>query len=58
MKLACRMPSDEQFEGYHMDQLVLLLTEVYGLVSGPAWWRRSLLEILVKELGYRVNVFD
>ena len=57
-KLACRMPSDEQFEGYHMDQLVLLLTEVYGLVSGPAWWRRSLLEILVKELGYRVNVFD
>ena len=52
------MPSDEQFEGYHMDQLVLLLTEVYGLVSGPAWWRRSLLEILVKELGYRVNVFD
>ena len=57
-KLACRMPTDEQFQGYHMDQLILLLTEVYGLVSGPAWWRRSLLEILVKELGYRVNVYD
>lgn len=36
----------------------MLLTEVYGLVSGPAWWRRSLLEILVKELGYRVNVYE
>ena len=57
-KLACRMPSDEVFPGYHPDQLILLLTEVYGLVSGPAWWRRSLLEILVKELGYRVNPFD
>ena len=57
-RLACRMPSDEAFEGYHPEQLILLLTEVYGLVSGPAWWRRSLLEILVKELGYRVNVYD
>ena len=56
--LACRMPSDEAFPGYGEDQLILLLTEVYGLVSGPAWWRRSLLEILVKELGYRVNVYD
>ncbi|CAE7633607.1 unnamed protein product [Symbiodinium necroappetens] len=57
-KLACRMPSDEAFEGYDARQLILLETEVYGLVSGPAWWRRSLLEILVKELGYRVNVYD
>ena len=57
-KLCCRMPSDECFEGYNPKQLILLLTEVYGLVSGPAWWRRSLLEILVKELGYRVNVYD
>ena len=47
------MPADEAFQGYHKDQLILLLTEVYGLVSGPAWWRRSLLEILVKDLGYR-----
>ena len=41
-----------------LDQLILLLAEVYGLVSGPAWWRRSLLEVLVKELGYRVNPYD
>eukprot|EP00435_Cladocopium_sp_Y103_P028601 s1454_g7.t1 len=52
------MPSDEAFEGYDPEQLILLLTEVYGLVSGPSWWRRSLLEILVKSLGYRVNVYD
>eukprot|EP00435_Cladocopium_sp_Y103_P023371 s61_g5.t1 len=57
-KLACKMPSDEAFAGYDPEQLILLLTEVYGLVSGPAWWRRSLLEIVVKQLGYRVNVFD
>ena len=57
-KLCCRMPSDECFEGFHPKQLIRLETEVYGLVSGPAWWRRSLLEILVKELGYRVNVYD
>ena len=37
---------------------MLFLTEVYGLVSGPSWGRRSLLEILVKELNYRVNVYD
>ena len=37
------------------DQLIVLNTEVYGLVSGPAWWRRCFLEILVKQLGYRIN---
>ena len=52
------MPSDEAFAEYHPEQVILLLTEVYGLVSGPACWRRSLLKILVKELGYRVNVYD
>ena len=52
------MPTDEPFEGYSAEQLVLLLTEVYGLVSGPAWWRRSLLEVLVRELKYRVNPYD
>ncbi|CAJ1416610.1 unnamed protein product [Effrenium voratum] len=57
-KLACRMPRDEAFEGYREDQLIMLNTEVYGLVSGPAWWRRSFLEILVKQLGYRINCFD
>ena len=57
-KLACRMPKDETFPGYDPRQLILLLTEVYGLVSGPAWWRRSFLELCVKELGYRVNCYD
>ena len=57
-KLACKMPADETFEGYDGRQLIRLETEVYGLVSGPAWWRRSLLELLVKELGYRVNPYD
>ena len=57
-RLACRMPSDESFPRYEAEQLILLLTEVYGLVSGPAWWRRSLLELLVKELKYRVNPYD
>ena len=57
-KLACRMPSDETFEGYDGRQLILLETEVYGLVSGPSWWRRSLMEMLVRDLGYRINSYD
>ena len=57
-KLACKMPADEPFPGYDRNQLILLLTEVYGLVSGLAWWRRTLLEVLVTELGYRVNPYD
>lgn len=56
-KLACRMPRDETFPGYHEEQLILLLTEVYGLVSGPSWWRRSFLELCVSA-GYRVNCYD
>ncbi|CAE7655781.1 GIP [Symbiodinium sp. CCMP2592] len=57
-KLACRMPSDEAFESYDARQLIVLETEVYGLVSGPAWWRRSLLELLVRDLGYRISPYD
>ena len=57
-KLACRMPADEAFEGYDPRQLIQLETEVYGLCSGPSWWRRSLCEILVRELGYRINAYD
>ena len=57
-KLACKMPADEAFEGYDARQLILLETEVYGLCSGPSWWRRSLCEILVRELGYRINAYD
>lgn len=57
-KLACEMPSDWVFPDCTHDQLILLETEVYGLVSGPAWWRRSFLEVLVRELGYRINPYD
>jgi hypothetical protein len=55
--LACRMPRDGTFEGAHPNQLLLLNTEVYGLVSGPAWWRRTLLEKLV-EKGYVINCYE
>ena len=57
-KLAVRMPSCEHFPGYDPWQLILLLTEIYGLVSGPSWWRKSLLEVLIKELGYCLSAFD
>ena len=33
-------------------------TEVYGLVSGPAWWRKTFHCVLIKELGYRISPFD
>ena len=35
----------------------MLETEVYGLVSGPAWWRKSFLEVVL-DLGYRINPYD
>ena len=57
-KLAVRMPPCEHFPEYDATQLILLLTEVYGLVSGPSWWRRSLLNVLIKELGYKLCPFD
>ena len=57
-KLACSMPPDWTFPGCTAEQLILLETEVYGLVSGPAWWRKSLLMILTKELQYRINPYD
>ena len=57
-KLAVKQPSDESLPGLDPRQMLLLNTEVYGLVSGPAWWRRTFLEALVKELGYRVNAYD
>ncbi|OLQ12867.1 hypothetical protein AK812_SmicGene3197 [Symbiodinium microadriaticum] len=57
-KLAVRMPPCEHFPEYDAKQLILLLTEVYGLVSGPSWWRRSLLNVLIRELGYKLCPFD
>ncbi|CAE7305094.1 unnamed protein product, partial [Symbiodinium sp. KB8] len=46
--IACTQPRDECMPGLHPEQLILLLTEVYGLVSGPSWWRSSLLQRLYK----------
>ena len=56
--LACRQPRDETLPGLDSRQLILLLTEIYGLVSGPSWWRWTLLKIATEELGYHVNVYD
>ena len=57
-KLACEMPQDWKFPDCSPEQIILLETEVYGLVSGPAWWRKSFLEVLVRDLGYRINPYD
>ena len=59
-RLCCSMPPGEGgvFPGCTKDQLVQLETEVYGLVSGPAWWRKSFLQVLVQECGYRINSYD
>ncbi|CAL1162763.1 unnamed protein product [Cladocopium goreaui] len=56
--LALKQPKDEGLPGLHPEQLVLLLTEIYGLVSGPSWWRRSLLKVATEKLGYSVNTYD
>ena len=48
----------QPFPGYDRRQLVLLLTEVYGFVLGPSWWRRSLLEVLIRELDAGPNDQD
>ena len=56
--LACRLPRDECPEGLDPRQLLLLLTEIYGLVSGPSWWRRTLLKIATEQLPYVVNCYD
>lgn len=40
------------FQGWILCR-VLLLSEVYALVTGLGWWRRSLLlEVMTKQLGY------
>ena len=31
--------------------LLLLLTEIYRLVTGPSWWRRTLLKIAIEKLN-------
>ncbi len=57
-KLACRQPRDEALPGLNPRQLILLQTEVYGLVSGPSWWRRSLIKLITEDLGYKLNDYD
>ena len=56
--LACRQPRDEPLPGLDWRQLIVLLTEIYGLVSGPSWWRRTLLKMATEDLGYVVNAYD
>lgn len=56
--LACRLPKDECPEGLDPHQLLLLLTEIYGLVTGPSCWRRSLLKTATWKLNYEVNNYD
>jgi len=57
-RLACRQPRDGGFPGLDPRQLLLLETEVYGLVSGPSWWRTTILGILVDKYGYKINPYD
>eukprot|EP00435_Cladocopium_sp_Y103_P022410 s406_g5.t1 len=57
-RLACRLPRDECSEGLDPRQLLLLLTEIYGLVSGPSWWRRTLLKVATERLRYVMNCYD
>jgi hypothetical protein len=52
--LACRQPRTGPFPGAKPGQLIKLNTEVYGLVSGPAWWRLSFLTYFTAE-GYVIN---
>jgi hypothetical protein len=54
--LACTQPP-EGVPGMLPGELLLLETECYGLVSGPAWWRVTLVEWL-EALGYRRNWYD
>eukprot|EP00435_Cladocopium_sp_Y103_P020466 s1075_g5.t1 len=56
--LACRLPRDETPAGLDPRQLLLLKTEIYGLVSGPSWRRRTLLKVATENLDYVVNCYD
>ena len=55
--LACRAPRTGAFPGAGPGQLVLLITEVYGLVSGPAWWRVTFVSLFT-DRGYEVNPLE
>ena len=55
--IACRQPRGGAFPGALPGQLILLITEVYGLVSGPAWWRVSFVKQFL-DRGYQVVSID
>jgi len=55
--LACRQPRTGGFPGAQPGELILLETEVYGLVSGPAWWRVTFVGVFVRR-GFVVNPLD
>ena len=57
-KIAVRQPKDEPLPGLDPRQLLLLMTEVYGLVSGPSWWRRTFVKLVTETLGYHLNAYD
>ena len=57
-KLACRQPRTGMFPGCtDSRQLILLESEVYGLVSGPAWWRVSFVKLFLQQ-HYVLNRLD
>ena len=57
-QLACEQPRTGAFPGCtDPRQLVLLETEVYGLASGPAWWRVSFVKLFLQQ-GYVLNRLD
>jgi len=55
--LARRQPRGGPFPGANPGGLILLETEVDGLVSGPAWWRVTFLGMFTRR-GYVINPFD
>ena len=55
--IACRQPRGGLFPGASPGQLILLITEVYGLVSGPAWWRISFVKMFL-DRGYKIVSVD
>eukprot|EP00974_Lingulodinium_polyedra_P015486 1499267-Lingulodinium_polyedra.AAC.1 len=50
-------PPPGGFPGLEPGQLCEAVTEAYGLVSGPFWWRTTLITWL-KQHGYRQNPYD
>ncbi len=55
--IACRQPRTGLFPRSKPGNLILLITEVYGLVSGPAWWRVSFVKQFLDK-GYQFVPMD